>query len=191
MTYKWYVSSKKGVHMKPTINFNLLVTLKGQKANNVGEELLGMEEIELALQPHESILNIKDSEFANVILLDLSIKPKQALEILRNANTTVISKIVVIDEVVRTRPKLIKDKVLQIADDKINSGQSFVVRCDLRGRKYIESKEELKEYVSREVIENLNIIENDDNPDWIIQIEIIGENTGISVSKPADIIKKD
>ncbi|MDI6643490.1 MAG: THUMP domain-containing protein [Methanobacteriaceae archaeon] len=177
--------------MKPTKNFNFLVTLKGHKSEVAGEEVLGIEEIELELKKYEPMLNIKDSEFPNVLLIDLSMDTRKALEILKNSTTTVISKIVIIDEVVRTRPNIIKEKVLQIARTKIKSGSSFAVRCDLRGRKYIKSKNDLVKLISNELIENLNIEENSTDPDWIVQIEIIGEDTGISVSKPSDILKKD
>ncbi|GAB4311146.1 MAG: THUMP domain-containing protein [Methanobacteriaceae archaeon] len=177
--------------MKPTQNFNFLVTLKGHKSEVAGEEVLGIEEIELELKKNEPILNIKDSEFPNVLLIDLSMDPMKALEILKKSNTTVISKMVIIDEVVRTRASLIKEKVLQIASQKIKPGSSFVVRCDLRGRKYIKSKNDLIKLISNELIENLNIEENSTDPDWVVQIEIIGEDTGISVSRPSDIIKKD
>jgi len=177
--------------MKPTENFNFLITLKGHKDDNVGEELLGIEEIELALQKDEPTLNIKDSEFPNVLLIDLSMDPELALDILKKTTTTVISKIVIIDEVVRTRSNIIKEKALQIANQKIKPGSSIAVRCDLRGRKYIESKDELIKVISNELLDNLNLEENFVKPDWVVQIEVIGENTGISVSKPSDILKKD
>ncbi|AXV38394.1 MAG: hypothetical protein CIT01_09360 [Methanobacterium sp. BRmetb2] len=177
--------------MKPTENFNFLITLKGHKDDNVGEELLGIEEIELALQKDEPTLNIKDSEFPNVLLIDLSMDPELALDILKKTTTTVISKIVIIDEVVRTRSNIIKEKALQIANQKIKPGSSIAVRCDLRGRKYIESKDELIKVISNELLDNLNLEENLVKPDWVVQIEVIGENTGISVSKPSDILKKD
>lgn len=177
--------------MKPTKNFNLLVTLKGHKSEVSGEEVLGIGEIESELKKYEPILNINESEYPNVLLIDLSMDPRKALQILKNSTTTVISKIVIIDEVVRTRPSLIKEKVLQIANHKIESGSSFAVRCDLRGHKYIKSKNDLIELISNELVENLNLEENSTNPDWVVQIEIIGENTGISVSRPSDILKKD
>jgi len=176
--------------MKPTENFNFLITLKGHKDDNVGEELLGIEEIELALQKDEPTLNIKDSEFPNVLLIDLSMDPELALDILKKTTTTVISKIVIIDEVVRTRSNIIKEKALQIANQKIKPGSSIAVRCDLRGRKYIESKEDLIKAISDELIQKLNAYPNSKNPKWVVQVEIVGEDTGISVLEPYKIIKK-
>jgi|GEM_PF-3150385 len=49
--------------MKIPEYFNLLVTVCGQKGGVGGEELVGMEELELSLQDYESPLNIRDCEF--------------------------------------------------------------------------------------------------------------------------------
>jgi tRNA acetyltransferase TAN1 len=176
--------------MKPTETFNLLITLQGHKSDNVGEELLGIEEIEFALQPHEPVLNLKESKFPNVILIDLGIDPEKAISLLRNAPTTVLSKAVPIETVVRTRTDGIIEKTVKIADEKANAGDSFVVRCDLRGRKYIKSKDKLIEAVSEELKEKLNLKFDGKNPDWIVQIEVIGEDTGISFLRPDKILKK-
>lgn len=176
--------------MKPTETFNLLITLQGHKSEGVGEELLGIEEIEFALQPHEPVLNLKESKFPNVILIHLVMDPEEAITILKDAPTTVLSKAVPIETVVRTRIDGIIEKTLKMLDEKAGSGDSFVVRCDLRGRKYLKSKDELIEAVSEELSDKLNLKLDNVNPDWIVQIEVVGENTGISVLKPGELLKK-
>lgn len=155
----------------------------------MGEELLGTEEITMALQNYEVELNIKESNFPNVILLDLSLTPLEALKILENSPTTVISKIVPIESVVRTRLDSILEKVTNLAGEKVTSGESFNVICDLRGRKYIESKDDLLNRISKELIEKYSLTPENTNPDWIVQIEVVGENTGISILKPFQILK--
>lgn len=167
-----------------------MVTLRGHKDENVGEELLGIEEIELALSSYEPVLNIKESDFPNVVLIDLGMDPKDATRILKDTPTTVISKVVPIEMVVRTRIPGIMEKVVKLASEKMKAGDSFVVRCDLRGRKYVKSKDELISVVSEELIGKLDVIENEKNPDWIVQIEVVGENTGIGVLKSHEILKK-
>ena len=152
---------------------------------------MGTEEIEQALQNYEVVLNIKESNFPNVILLDLSLTPLEALKILENSPTTVISKIVPIESVVRTRLDSILEKVVNLAGDKVTSEDSFNVICDLRGRKYIESKEDLVNRISEELIEKFNLTLEKNDPDWIVQIEVVGENTGISILTPDKILKKD
>ncbi|HSO26225.1 MAG TPA: THUMP domain-containing protein, partial [Methanobacteriaceae archaeon] len=147
----------------------------------MGEELMGTEEIAMALQNYEIVLNIKESNFPNVILLDLSLEPLEAMKILENSPTTVISKIVPIESVVRTRLDSILEKVANLAGEKVTSGDTFNVICDLRGRKYIESKDDLVSKISEELIEKFSLNPENKDPNWIIQIEVVGENTGISI----------
>jgi tRNA acetyltransferase TAN1 len=166
------------------------VTLRGHKDAHAGEELVGIEEIELALSSYEPVLYIKESQYPNVILVELTMDPEEAVAILNEAPTTVISKVVPIDVVVKTRRDTILERVLLIAREKMSSENSFVVRCDLRGREYIESKEELIETVTDELLNNVDSIVDETNPDWVVQIEVVGEDTGISILKPHQILKK-
>ncbi|BDZ66758.1 THUMP domain-containing protein [Methanobacterium ferruginis] len=99
----------------------------------MGEELVGIEELELALQNHEKILNIKESEFPNVILIDLSMDPLEAIKLIASYPTTVISKVVPIETVVRTRLDSILEKIIILTRDKLSPGDKFNVICDLRG----------------------------------------------------------
>ncbi len=179
-----------GGRIKPIDGFNLLVTLQGHKDAHAGEELVGIEEIELALSSYEPVLYIKESQYPNVVLVELTMDPEEAVTILSEAPTTVVSKVVPIDVVVKTRMDSIWERVLLIAREKMSSDDTFVVRCDLRGREYIESKEELMETVTNELLNNLDFTVEETNPDWIVQIEVVGEDTGISVLKPYQIIKK-
>ncbi len=166
------------------------MTLQGHKDAHAGEELVGMDEIELALSSYEPVLYIKESQYPNVILVELTMDPEEAVAILKEAPTTVISKAIPIDTVVKTRMDIILERVLLTAGEKISSENSFVVRCDLRGREYIESKEELIETVTNELLNNLDVTADKINPDWIVQIEVVGEDTGISILKPHQILKK-
>jgi tRNA acetyltransferase TAN1 len=151
---------------------------------------LGIEEIEMALQYDEKVLNIKESNFPNVILIDLAMEPLDAVKLLEDAQTTVISKVVLIENVVRTRLDIILEKILDLASNRIVSGDSFKVICDLRGRKYIKSREELIDKISEELIEKFEAVNEDIDSDWIIQVEVVGENTGISILNPEMIPKK-
>lgn len=176
--------------MKPTETFNLLVTLKGQKDENSGEELMGIEEIEMALKDNEKVLNVKESKFPNVVLIDSSMEPLDAVKMIGNTPTTVISKVVLIETVVRTRLDSILEKVDMLAGDRVVSDDTFKVICDLRGRKYFKSKDELVEKISEDLIEKFDLKSTNTDPDWIVQIEVVGENTGISILNPEMILKK-
>ena len=46
------------------------------------------------------------------------------------------------------------------------------------------------ETVTNELLNNLDFTVEETNPDWIVQIEVVGEDTGISVLKPHQIIIK-
>ena len=151
---------------------------------------MGIEEIELALSSYEPVLYIKESQYPNVVLVELTMDPKEAVVILSEAPTTVVSKVVPIDAVVKTRMGTILERALLTAEDKMGSNDSFVVRCDLRGREYIESEDELIETVTNELLKNLDSTVDKIKPDWVVQIEVVGEDTGISVLKPHQILKK-
>ena len=176
--------------IKPTESFNLLITLRGQKGEGAGEEAMGLEEIEMALQNEERVLNFKESNFPNVILIDLDMEPLDAVKLLSNASTNVISKVVIIEKVVRTRLESILEQVGNLASNRVVQGDSFKVVCDLRGRKYFTSTEELVEKVTEELVEKFNLEANCPDLDWVVQIEVVGENTGISVLDPEMILKK-
>lgn len=168
----------------------MLVTLQGQKASTAGGELLGLGEIELALLDDEPVLNVKESNFPNVVLIDLSMDPADAVQILRSTPTTAVSKVVPIESVVRTRLDSILEKVSILAAGKVKSGDSFAVRCDVRGRRYIKSKEDLIDKISEQIVENLDLSPDGKDPDWVVQVEVVDENTGVSILKPHEILKK-
>ena len=181
--------------IKPIDGFNLLVTIQGHKDSYIGEELIGIEEIELALSSYEPVLYIKESQYPNVILVELTMDPDEAVAILKEAPTTVISKVIPIDEVVKTNMDSILEKAWAISREKMDPGDTFVVRADLRGREYIQSEEELIEAVSTELLDKLDHeldpqSLNTPNHDWIVFIEVVGEDTGISVLRPHEFLKK-
>ena len=144
----------------------------------------------MALKNDEQVLNIKESNFPNVILIDLAMEPLDAVKLLENAQTTVISKVVLIENVVRTRLDIILEKILDLASNRIVSGDTFKVICDLRGRKYIKSRDELVDKISDELTEKLDAKPDGPDADWVVQVEVVGENTGISILNPEMIPKK-
>ena len=144
----------------------------------------------MALKNDEQVLNIKESNFPNVILIDLAMEPLDAVKLLENAQTTVISKVVLIENVVRTRLDIILEKILDLASNRIVSGDTFKVICDLRGRKYIKSRDELIDKISDELTEKLDAKPDGPDADWVVQVEVVGENTGISILNPEMIPKK-
>ena len=95
-----------------------------------------------------------------------------------------------IENVVRTRLDIILEKILDLASNRIVSGDTFKVICDLRGRKYIKSREKLVDNISYELAEKLDAKPDGPDADWVVQVEVVGENTGISILNPEMIPKK-
>ncbi len=94
-----------------------------------------MEEIELALSSYEPVLYIKESQYPNVILVELTMDPEEAVAILKDAPTTVISKVIPIDFVVKTQMDAILEKTWALAREKMNPNDLFVVRGRLKRKK--------------------------------------------------------
>ncbi|BDZ66757.1 hypothetical protein [Methanobacterium ferruginis] len=44
--------------------------------------------------------------------------------------------------------------------------------------------------VSDELIDKLNLKADGTDFDWVVQLEVVGENTGISILNPDQILKK-
>jgi tRNA acetyltransferase TAN1 len=173
--------------MQPTENFDLLVNFKEVVDDDVEPELIGMEELEDFLQKKGSFFYIKESEFFDVVLVELGMDPvNTALELTRTP-TKAIKKAVPIESVVYTGVENIVNCVREVAALKMFQGESFTVRCNLRDRKYINSQKELTNRVSEELIIELGVNLREENPDWIVQVEIVGRNTGITIYRPQEI----
>ena len=101
---------------------------------------------------------------------------------LRNSGIENKLKIIPIDNVVLTRPERIESKIIKISKEKMKNGDTFTIDCNIRGKRYIKSKEVFIKSLYKK-IEKLNGKPDDANPNWIIHIEVLGENTGISIVK--------
>ncbi len=184
----------KNENMEPSEYFDLLVAFQSLNKNldeKYDEELLGIKEIELALQNNEFLFYIKESECLDVVLIELNMDVMAAATKIMDSPTKVISEIVPINEVVKTRMDYILKKAVELAGNKMIEDDSFTVRYDIRGERHLKSEEELFANVKQELIEKLNLTYDEVNPDWVVQIEVVGENTGISVLKPTELFKKN
>jgi tRNA acetyltransferase TAN1 len=177
--------------MTPSENFDLLLTLKRYNSRYEDEEFLIMEEIESTLNDEVKSFYIKESEFYNTILVELESDPLEIALKLQNTPINDLSQIVPIEEVVITRPDFITEKVINLGREKMNPGENFVMKCNLRGKRYIKSKEELLKTIIPELIKELKVEVDKNKADWLIQIEVVGENTGITILRPNDLIKEN
>lgn len=177
--------------MVPTEKFDMIVKLEESENQKQEEEILAMKQIEMELENQGPYFYIKESEFYNVYMVELkSDKIKTAMELANKVLNTVF-EIVPIECVVVTSPDQIIEKVINISKNKIKTGETFKVKCNIRGENYIKSSEEFFQHLNHEM-GKINILPNENNPDWVVHIEVIGENTGISILKSGytDVDKK-
>jgi tRNA acetyltransferase TAN1 len=174
--------------MQPTEKFDLIVTFEEDNKACQPHETLKTDEIEMALQKQGKFFYIKESEIYNVLLVELRSDPFKIAEKLENTPTFPY-KVIPIVCVVPTRLDCIQNKVINMCRQKIKPGQSCRVRCNLRGTRHIESWEVLVGSIYGVLLEKLNIHINEDKPDWMVQIQVVGENTGISLSSQFKSLK--
>lgn len=175
----------KGIGKMPTEHFDLLVTFRDdgnfKKGSGENEELSGIEEIIRVLKGENGLVYVKESEFPTVVMVELKMDPVYAALKLKQAPTRVISQTLPVNEVVRTETSFILEKVLELARSKVAEGDPFTVKSILMEERYIEPQEELFSMISEKLIHHLNLKYSALNPKWLIQIEMMTENTGISV----------
>ena len=170
-----------------TEKFDLVVKFKDSlRDENVNDEqnpdeLLGIEEIVFALSGKDPELYIKESEFFNIMLVELGTDSMEAAKELNKSNPQIISSIVPINKVVRTDLLEIVNSLGELAVDKMDPGDNFAVDSYVVTNKDIKSKEILNKVEKK--LKKLDMNLEEKNPKWKIFVEVIGENTGLSILK--------
>lgn len=169
--------------MYPTEKFDLIVKMERKKNQEKYSEINYLEQIEQELKNHDPLYYIKESEFYNIYMVELgNDKLKTAIK-LAKASLNNTYEMVPIESVVISNSKKIVEEIANISKYKIKSGETFTIKCNVRGKRYINSREDLIKFIHQE-LEKLNGKPDKNNPDWVIHIEVLGENTGISILKP-------
>jgi tRNA acetyltransferase TAN1 len=164
-------------------DFNLLATTMRGNERPMCNELLYMLKEELGdVQSQTAKTKIR-----GLIVGKTSLDPVEVVGKFRNILTErpyefrYALRIVPIQIVVRTDLSEIKKSTQELAS-KIGENQSFRVTVEKR----------FTEFHSIDIIEaaagDLNRRVDLKNPDWILQIEILGRLTGISLLKPTDVL---
>lgn len=148
----------------------------------VNRQYDGMWEIQWAVETG----NVIKTRHKGLFLLEAD---KQALQKIKDYETTAIYRVIPLDLLVPADLPTITEKILAIAKEKLNQGESFAVRCKRRG--FPVSSKEIEQKVGAKIVETFHNPVNLDNPDKTILIEIIDKKAGISVLKKTDIIKKE
>jgi len=178
--------------------FVLMVKFKedGEFAEyGIKPENKGIEEIETALTSTDAWFYITESEFYDIVTVEMNVNPAETINQLRKTSTIAIKRAVPLDSVVSSPAESVIKDILKLASQKIDKNESFTVQCELkdeglRGIESIISPDKLINQISSELYDKLSLECQNKNTDWIIQIEELGEDTGIAVCRPDEILMK-
>ncbi|MEN6591715.1 MAG: THUMP domain-containing protein [Methanobacterium sp.] len=162
--------------------FDLVVEIEENKAPPEFDEYMAIEKLEDKLKNYDSRFYIKESEFYNVFLVELLETNINAALKLAETSLKKNFDVVPIELVVSSKPEIILKNIINISKNKIKDGETFTIKCNIRGTRYIKSKEKFMDSIYKE-LEKTKGQPDETRPDWIIHIEVVGEHTGISVVK--------
>ncbi len=151
----------------------------------LNEELLGIEEIEHALENINIKFYIKESVCSNVVLVEFGKNYLEAAKKLMNTTSKKISRAIPINIVVKTDLDIIIKNIRDLALEKTDSGDSLRINCEVMNKNNLDAVD-IKNAVKDDLIES-RLVFDDKYPKWNIYVVIIGENTGISVLKSHDL----
>ncbi|MCA6214851.1 RNA-binding protein [Thermococcus sp. 101 C5] len=157
----------------------LLVTVPGGREGDAALEL------EWAL----GAARVRRTKWRGVLIARTPLSKEEALERIREFDTTAIFKVIPIDKFVESKKEKILEEAFRLAKEYIKEGDSFAVRCKRRGS-WISSGKEIEIELGAKIKEELKAKVDLTTPDWYIWVEVLGKETGISVIKPEEIVKK-
>ena len=149
--------------------------------------MLGITELENALEEGNLKLYIKESESSNVVFAECETNCVEAAKQLKNLTSDRIARVVPIKHVLETNFEDIINKIIELSIEIIQSGDTFNIKCDVMDT-YDLTEQQVKNVVKSE-LSNLNLYFEDKNPEWEIYIGVIGNSAGLSVLKSYDFIK--
>jgi tRNA(Ser,Leu) C12 N-acetylase TAN1 len=151
----------------------------------LNEELLGIEEIEHALENINIKFYIKESVCSNVVLVEFGKNYLEAAKKLINSTSKKISRAIPINLVVKTDLDIIIKNIRDLVLEKTDSGDSLCINCEVMYKNNLDAFD-IKNAVKDDLIES-RLVFDDKYPKWNIYVIIIGENTGISILKTHDL----
>ncbi|GEM_PF-669711 len=180
----------------------LLVKFKEEMDENglkkVKPEILGVEEIEKTFNHIGIWFYIMQSEYFDTVTVEMDSDPAKAIEELRKSNTVAIKRAIPLDSIVSTPPELVISSIQKLVQFKVANNESFTVKCNLRDNSYnlkgkgnVNSADLLSSQIASILCRELDLKHNDRDSDWIVQIEELGDTTGIAVCRWEDVLIKD
>lgn len=158
-------------------------------------EIKGQQELKKVLKAMGVWFYIMESEFYHTVTVELDTEPVEVIKQFRQTPTMAIKSIVPLDSVVTSSSDDLITAIRELASVKINKKESFTVRLGFNGKKFedmrgIKSPDKLTQGISSELCDGLNLQYHDENTDWVIQIEELGEDKGIAICRPDEILIK-
>jgi tRNA acetyltransferase TAN1 len=180
----------------------LLVKFKEKMDENglekVKPEILGVEEIEKTFNHIGIWFYIMQSEYFDTVTVEMDTDPAKAIEELRKTHTVAIKKAIPLDSIVSAPPGLVISTIQKLVQVKVAKNESFTVKCKLRdngytlkGKANMNSAELLSSQIASILCRELDLEHDDRDSDWIVQIEELGDTTGIAVCRWKDFLIKD
>ena len=174
-----------GVCINQTEEFDMIIIFNDSESQECDEEFLGINEIENTLKNINLKLFIKESECSNVVFVECEINSVEAAKRLKNTSSKRISRIVPIESVLKTNFDAIINEIKELSFEKLGAGDTFDVKCDVMNYPKL-TESQIKNFVKDELFKmDLNF--DDVNPKWDLYIEVIGENTGVSILKSDEL----
>jgi tRNA acetyltransferase TAN1 len=163
--------------------FDLIIEIEENEVTEELDEYIAIDKLEDKLNDYDQRFYIKESEFYNVFFVELMERNENTAMELAETSLKKNFEIIPIESVVSSQPEKILEKIVDTSKTKIKNGETFTIKCNIRGSKYIKTNKELFiDSINNELIKTGRKPDNT-NPDWTIHIQVVGENTGISVVK--------
>lgn len=202
----------KGVHMKEEnqkiekrenksvilVKFENNENFENNGFKEINPEIKGKKELKKVMETMGIWFYIMESEFYDTVTVEMDEKPLTVIKQFRQTPTTAIKRIIPLDSVVSSASDELITTILELASVKINKEESFTLRLSSNGSKLrgIKFPEKITSRICAELCNGLklqyhdNLRYHDENTNWIIQIEELGENKGISICRPDEILMK-
>ncbi|MEN6329376.1 MAG: THUMP domain-containing protein [Methanobacteriaceae archaeon] len=161
--------------------FDLLIHFDSNRNKWDGQELLGIVELQKLLKKSGAEFFIKESEFPHMVMVEVENDALETFHFLLKAPAKVISRAMFIESAVATCGNQITDRAVKCIGKKASPGDTFMVRCYLKKRRYINSCRKLIIRIENEIINGFKLQLDHEHPRWIVHLEFLGENTGITV----------
>ncbi|WP_088335512.1 SAM-dependent methyltransferase [Methanopyrus sp. KOL6] len=155
-----------------------------------GFEFRCVEELEGILKEEDPYTEAEPTYFKGVVVVRSDLEPEEIVEIVKDADTDWVAKIVPIHRTVRADLDVMKRTATILARRKLGENTSFAVRCRKRGKPPFGQREvEVK--VGAAVQEATGAPVDLEDPDYYVWIEVLQDTAGISVAPPDLIVSKE